>query len=209
MPAGDIPVNLHIYVPDCEIPQTSIEVNLVVEQQTTAPITVNNNGPGILRYAVETQSFTKTGSSPPPTGAATPHEPLSEPWLWPGSDSGDVPPYSSTSVDVYFDATDLADGVYHGQVDITTNDPDALLVSLPVTLTFRSYICGDADGDGMDPCVADVSYVVDWLFRSGDAPPVMEAANVDAEGGVNVADLSYMIDYLFKSGSPPICGPLE
>jgi hypothetical protein len=70
-------------------------------------------------------------------------------------------------------------------------------------------ICGDVDGNGLGPNVGDLNYLVDYLFLDGAAPPDMEMANVDGEGGINVADLSYLVDYLFFEGPEPICGPIE
>lgn len=65
-------------------------------------------------------------------------------------------------------------------------------------------ICGDIDGNGgVD--VADLTFLVDYLFRGGPPPPVMETANVDGDNGVNVADLTFLVDYLFNGGSEPIC----
>ncbi len=58
--------------------------------------------------------------------------------------------------------------------------------------------------------VADLSYLVDYLFRSGPPPPCDEEGNVDsvvgAGGPIDVADLSYLVDYLFRAGPvPPPC----
>jgi subtilisin family serine protease len=72
-----------------------------------------------------------------------------------------------------------------------------------------AWVCGDVDGNSAGPNVADLSYLVDYLFFGGTPPPVMEAANVDGEGGINVADLTYLVDYLFFGGPEPICGPIE
>ena len=63
-----------------------------------------------------------------------------------------------------------------------------------------AYICGDIDGDGSDPNVADLTYLVDYLFRGGPPPPVMDAANVDGINGVNISDLTALVEYLFRSG---------
>lgn len=65
-------------------------------------------------------------------------------------------------------------------------------------------ICGDIDGNGSVD-VADLTFLVDFLFRAGPPPPAMETANVDGDNGVNVADLTFLVDYLFNGGSQPIC----
>ncbi len=58
--------------------------------------------------------------------------------------------------------------------------------------------------------VADLSYLVDYLFRGGPPPPCTEEGNVDgvvgAGGPIDVADLSYLVDFLFRGGpAPPPC----
>ena len=64
---------------------------------------------------------------------------------------------------------------------------------------------GNADGQsGIN--VADLSYLVAYLFDDGLAPPCYEEGNADGEGGINVADLTYLVDYLFFDGpAPPPC----
>jgi|GEM_PF-589633 len=79
-------------------------------------------------------------------------------------------------------------------------EPDSILYN---------YICGDVNGDSSNPNVADLTYLVDYLFFEGPPPPVLEAANVDGEVGINVADLTYLVDYLFFEGPAPVCGPIE
>ena len=69
----------------------------------------------------------------------------------------------------------------------------------------QSYICGDIDGDSEGPNVADLTYLVDYLFHGGSPPPVIETANVDGEGGINVVDLTYLVAYLFEGGPEPVC----
>ncbi len=74
------------------------------------------------------------------------------------------------------------------------------------------YICGNVDaligpGGGVD--VADLTYLVEYLFNEGPEPPVMAAANVDGitgpGGPVDVADLTYLVAYLFQGGPEPVC----
>lgn len=64
---------------------------------------------------------------------------------------------------------------------------------------------GDLDhSDGGVPVnIADVIYLVDYLFFGGP-PPICDAeGDVDASGAINVADLIYLVDYLFFGGPPP------
>jgi C1A family cysteine protease len=68
-----------------------------------------------------------------------------------------------------------------------------------------SYICGDVDGDGIGPNVADLAYLVEYLFNGGPPPPVMEAADVNGDGRINVADLAALVDYLFGDGTELNC----
>ncbi len=74
-------------------------------------------------------------------------------------------------------------------------------------------ICGDCDGSGtFPPNVADLTFLVDYLFKGGPEPNPLWVANVDCTGGPvpNVADLSYLVNYLFKGGPDPCaagCGP--
>ncbi len=55
--------------------------------------------------------------------------------------------------------------------------------------------------------VADLSYLVDYLFKGGPPPPCPEEGNVDGltgpGGPIDVADLSYLVNYLFQGGPPP------
>lgn len=64
---------------------------------------------------------------------------------------------------------------------------------------------GNVDGvDGIN--VADLTYLVDYLFLAGPPPPCEEEGNVDGDGGINVADVTYLVDYLFRGGpAPPPC----
>jgi len=79
--------------------------------------------------------------------------------------------------------------------------------------TFAVYIAaegcceglrGDVDGAGLIN-IADLTYLVDYLFRGGLPPPCMPEGNIDGDedGQVNVADLTYLVSYLFRGGEAP------
>ncbi len=66
---------------------------------------------------------------------------------------------------------------------------------------------GNVDGDPDNQVnVADLTYLVAYLFQGGPEPPCMGEANVDGDPDeqVNVADLTYLVAYLFQGGSPPL-----
>ncbi len=75
---------------------------------------------------------------------------------------------------------------------------DTQMVSLYV------YICGDANRDG-EIDVADVMYLINYLFIGGSPPQPMEAGDCNCDEAVDVADVMYLINYLFIGGSPPGC----
>lgn len=64
------------------------------------------------------------------------------------------------------------------------------------------YTPGDLDGSEQIN-IADLTYFVDYLFRSGPAPDPLDRADLDCSHDVNVADLTYIVDYLFHSGAYP------
>ncbi len=64
------------------------------------------------------------------------------------------------------------------------------------------FSCGDADDSG-DISVADLTYLVDYLFHAGAAPYPTAAGDADCSGGVNVADIVHLVGYLFFGGPAP------
>jgi hypothetical protein len=90
---------------------------------------------------------------------------------------------------------------------VTVVDGDT--TSLDLVLAFECpYVAGDANADQSGPDVADLTYLVDYLFNGGPAPPLPNAADVDGSGEIDVADVSYLVDYLFNGGPAPQC-PVE
>lgn len=87
--------------------------------------------------------------------------------------------------------------------DEITMGVDSELVVLEVTN--NPYICGDVDGV-LPPRVdvADVVYLVKYMFNGGPAPTSEAATDMDCSGRVDVADLVYMARYMFNEG-PELC----
>jgi len=67
-----------------------------------------------------------------------------------------------------------------------------------------SFMHGDANGDGIID-LADVLYLINYLYKGGPAPDPLEAGDADCDGMVDLEDVLYLINYLYKGGTPPPC----
>jgi hypothetical protein len=70
-----------------------------------------------------------------------------------------------------------------------------------------SHLYGDANCDGLVN-IADVVYLVNYLFTSGPDPCLSRLGDVNCDKAINIADVVYLVNYLFTSG-PEACIPLE
>jgi hypothetical protein len=61
---------------------------------------------------------------------------------------------------------------------------------------------GDANADGAID-VADIMYLINYLFIGGSEPCPLEAGDANCDGFIDVADVMYLTNYLFIGGSPP------
>ena len=81
---------------------------------------------------------------------------------------------------------------------------DSLQFNLYVTPT--EPIPGDIDLSFTEVDVADLVYLVDYMFTGGPAPPVMNIADVDASCQLDIGDLVYLVDFMFTGGAAPVIG---
>jgi Dockerin type I domain len=126
-------------------------------------------------------------------------------WLWVDPGSGSIPGFGSDTVMVRVTPGDLAEGVYNGQLKVLSNDPETPQVILPVEMTvIPPYICGNANGDGVVN-IMDITYLVNFLYKSGPVPNPMEAGDANGDGSVNIRDITYLVNFLYKSGPIPLC----
>ncbi|MCK4858038.1 MAG: dockerin type I repeat-containing protein, partial [candidate division Zixibacteria bacterium] len=126
-------------------------------------------------------------------------------WLNVSPTGGTVDPMSIDTVMVQFDALDLPDGQYTGRLRINSNDPMQPVLIVPVTMILGQappIPSGDANGDGYIN-IADVVFLIDYIFNGGPAPVPMEVGDVDCDGAVNIADVTYLVAYIFAGGPPP------
>ena len=67
-------------------------------------------------------------------------------------------------------------------------------------------ITGNADGLG-EINVQDLTFMVNYLFKSGPTPPCPNEGDVNGDTRINVNDLTYLVNYLFKQGPAPLSCP--
>ncbi|MBU8935026.1 MAG: hypothetical protein KOO62_13650 [candidate division Zixibacteria bacterium] len=68
-----------------------------------------------------------------------------------------------------------------------------------------SSFCGNIDGDDSpEPNIADLTYLVSFLFIGGPPPEPLWVADLDCTGGEpNIGDLTYLVAFLFTGGVAP------
>ncbi len=82
----------------------------------------------------------------------------------------------------------------------------AAVVDAAVSYTGCCVIRGDVDHSGVLPIdIADLVYLVDYMFNSGPEPECFDEGDIDASGvePIDIADLVYLVDYMFNSGPEP------
>jgi hypothetical protein len=78
-----------------------------------------------------------------------------------------------------------------------------LATLITVARTFEpQYVIGDANGDDVID-IADVVFIVNYLFINGPAPDPPERGDPNCDGEVDLGDVVYLVDYLFVGGPPP------
>ncbi|SYZ72151.1 exported hypothetical protein [Candidatus Zixiibacteriota bacterium] len=55
--------------------------------------------------------------------------------------------------------------------------------------------------------IVDISYLINYLYKSGPPPPCMDEADCHLDCVINIIDVSCMINFIYKSGPIPVCPP--
>jgi len=51
--------------------------------------------------------------------------------------------------------------------------------------------------------IADLVYLVDFMFTGGPPPICLEEADMEVNGEIDISDLVFLVDYMFNQGPPP------
>jgi C1A family cysteine protease len=66
------------------------------------------------------------------------------------------------------------------------------------------FVCGDANDDETVN-ILDITYLINYLYKGGQAPVPLDAADVNSDGAINILDITYLINFLYKGGPEPNC----
>jgi len=136
-----------------------------------------------------------------------------------GSDDGHFYAFDGATGDVLMDYS-CADDVM--QVTVGDINGDGALNMACVTFgsdgivyAFKSLYSagccnsvGDIDYNGGGPDIADLVYLVSFMFEGGPEPPCFEAADTNGDGNpvLDITDLLALVEYMFLGGDPlPEC----
>ena len=89
-----------------------------------------------------------------------------QPWLTIFPLAVTVPPGGESIVSASFDSVELLEGVYTGTINILSNDPDEMIIELPVTMHVGSDCgnVGDLNGDG-DVSTLDIISMINCILH--------------------------------------------
>lgn len=62
---------------------------------------------------------------------------------------------------------------------------------------------GDVNHSGGLPDIADITYMVAHMFKSGPEPPCLVESDINADNSHDIADLTALANFMFKSGATP------
>lgn len=111
-------------------------------------------------------------------------------------DSIETPPYT---------LTDSLQFSTHYWWRVTAFDNTGLSTMSSNTPDFWTWTLGDLDYSHTVN-IADLTYLVDYLFHDGPPPYPLFIGDMDGNCSVNVADITYMVEYLFFDGPAPKVG---
>lgn len=72
----------------------------------------------------------------------------------------------------------------------------------------KPWICADANDDEIINLL-DITFMMNFLYRSGPVPDPPEAGDVNSDNGINILDITHLINYLYKGGEEPYCPLVE
>ena len=89
-----------------------------------------------------------------------------------------------------------------GQPGVIGTSQDANFNAFQGYVHTAAYEHGDANADGK-VTIADVVYIINYLFKFGPDPIPFETGDVDCNNKTDIVDAVYLVNYLFRRDKPP------
>jgi PKD repeat protein len=108
---------------------------------------------------------------------------------------------SGHSSQIIFDGYSSHMPVFSGPV--VTYNPTTTVPAVVLSGCCENYR-GNVNGDVLDEIdIADLTFLVSYMFKSGPIPPCEAEGNINGIGDIDIADVTYLVSFMFKSGPPP------
>lgn len=117
-------------IPELRVSPSELQLGLAPDSTDERQLLIANNGNTALNWSLAETATTCDATT-------------DVPWLVPAPLIGDVPANAQEAVDIGFDSTGLADGDYTAALCLTSDDPNAALTAIPVTLHVGETIFAD------------------------------------------------------------------
>jgi len=95
----------------------------------------------------------------------------------------------------------VSDGTSYVRTDL-----DGLLIAEHEWIISSTARCGDVDNNSIGPDIADLVYLVTYMFQDGPEPDDLNQCDYDSSGGnPDIVDLVLLVEYMFQDGPPLNC----
>jgi len=102
----------------------------------------------------------------------------------------------------YRQADQIKDFAYREHIVYAASPANNAIFRILAFPTGRPFVRGNTDGDA-SVNVADVVFILMYLFEKGPDITCLDAADVNDDGRIDISDPVYLLFYLFGSGPPP------
>jgi len=118
-----------------------------------------------------------------------------QPWLSVLPETGIIPPGGESIIIASFNSSELPEGTYTGNIAIYSNDPDQMMIDLPVSMDVNLGCNngGDISDDGIIN-VQDIVLLINCILYDN----CMSCSDLNNDGGVDIVDVVLLINIILS-----------
>ena len=120
-----------------------------------------------------------------------------QPWLTLYPMSGLISNGGESIISLSFDSSELLEGVYTGSLDLRSNDPDDMSITIPISMDINGdsdcNSAGDLNEDG-DASILDIILEINCILYE-DCP---DCADLNEDGLINIQDIIILINIILR-----------